>query len=287
MCRRWARLTRSAAALWESVELTLTLPDPSLLERIECFLEWLIPRAAAVEKLSILAERGEGAPTTAAPIGPLHHQLVWSNLVSALTLMGPTLRHLTIDWPDDLQLSAWVATLVALEVRWRGRLARVALDLVLFFAGCGLPAVNEMGVPLQRLGRLSCGKSRGSAVSRLPLLPPRGSSVPRAPPSSLPASSCCRCNRCSGATDRASLPCCRSLAASQPPASQSAPVWAAWRRSRCGCGTGAGIAAGKSRCRLRRHLSTPLLRCRSAVQQLLDFIAWRLPHRRCLALHLR
>jgi hypothetical protein len=116
VCRRWARLTRSAAALWESVELTLTLPDPSLLERIECFLEWLIPRAAAVEKLSILAERGEGAPAAAAPIGPLHHQLVWSNLVSALTLMGPTLRHLTIDWPDDLQLSAWVATLVALEV---------------------------------------------------------------------------------------------------------------------------------------------------------------------------
>lgn len=114
VCRRWAALTRAAAALWECVELSLTLPDAAILERIECFLAWLIPRAAAVEKLTIVAERGEAPPSPS--FGPLQLQLVWSNLVSALTLMGPTLRHLAIDWPDDLQLSAWMATLVALEV---------------------------------------------------------------------------------------------------------------------------------------------------------------------------
>ncbi|KAL4855756.1 Embryogenesis-associated protein B8 [Chlorella vulgaris] len=119
VCRRWAYVTRTAAALWETVELSLKLPDPGILERTECFLSWLIPRAAAVEKLGILATRESAASATAAgastAFGPLHLQLVWSNLVSALTLMGPTLRHVTIEWPDDLQLSTWVATLVALE----------------------------------------------------------------------------------------------------------------------------------------------------------------------------
>lgn len=49
---------------------------------------------------------------------PSAPQLVWSNLVSALTLLGPSLRHLVMEWPDELQLGAWVATLVALEVGW-------------------------------------------------------------------------------------------------------------------------------------------------------------------------
>lgn len=47
---------------------------------------------------------------------PCPPQLVWSNLVSALTLLGPTLKHLSMEWPDELQLGAWAATLVALEV---------------------------------------------------------------------------------------------------------------------------------------------------------------------------
>ena len=90
-----------------------------------------MPRAAAVQKLTIAAQRGEAAAGAAAlppaaSLGPMQLQLVWSNLVSALTLMGPTLRHLVIDWPDELHLTQWVATLVALEVGgcwvffWRG-----------------------------------------------------------------------------------------------------------------------------------------------------------------------
>ena len=131
MCRRWAAVSRSAASLWESVQLSLTLPDPRVLERTEGFLYWLMPRAAAVQKLTIAAQRGEAAAGAAAlppaaSLGPMQLQLVWSNLVSALTLMGPTLRHLVIDWPDELHLTQWVATLVALEVGgcwvffWRG-----------------------------------------------------------------------------------------------------------------------------------------------------------------------
>jgi hypothetical protein len=113
------------------VQLSLTLPDPRVLERTEGFLYWLMPRAAAVQKLTIAAQRGEAAAGAAAlppaaSLGPMQLQLVWSNLVSALTLMGPTLRHLVIDWPDELHLTQWVATLVALEVGgcwvffWRG-----------------------------------------------------------------------------------------------------------------------------------------------------------------------
>ncbi|PSC76048.1 volume-regulated anion channel subunit LRRC8A [Micractinium conductrix] len=124
VCRRWAGVTRTAAVLWESVELGLTLPNPHVLERTECFLAWLIPRARAVAKLTIAARRddaaaaaagGAGSPSGAASLGPLHLQLLWSNLVSALTLMGPSLRHLSIEWPDELQLGAWMATLAALE----------------------------------------------------------------------------------------------------------------------------------------------------------------------------
>ncbi len=65
----------------------------------EGFLAFLIPRAAAVHKLAIAAERGGSAAAAAAAAessssGPLPHltaahlSLVFSNLVSALTLMG-------------------------------------------------------------------------------------------------------------------------------------------------------------------------------------------------------
>lgn len=32
------------------------------------------------------------------------------------TPAGASLKHLSIDWPDDLQLSQWLGTLTALEV---------------------------------------------------------------------------------------------------------------------------------------------------------------------------
>ncbi len=78
--------------------------------------------------------------------------MVWSNLVSALTLLGPTLKQLAMEWPDELQLGAWVATMVALEVRpasclsWPG-----ACNL----PPCSLPPCNSprMVAKLQR-GRL-------------------------------------------------------------------------------------------------------------------------------------
>lgn len=120
VCRRWAAASRSAGSLWESVELSLTLPDPHILDRTEGFVAWLIPRARAVCKLTLTATRDEEAVAAmglagGSPLGPLVLQLVWSNLVSALTLLGPSLRHLVMEWPDELQLGAWVATLVALE----------------------------------------------------------------------------------------------------------------------------------------------------------------------------
>lgn len=110
------------------MELTLPLSDAHVLERTECFLAWLIPRAAAVHKLTIIAERGDAAsPPQPAGGGaqPQHSspqvlQMVWQNLVSALTLAGASLKSLTLEWPDDLQLSQWVGTLQALEVRGQG-----------------------------------------------------------------------------------------------------------------------------------------------------------------------
>ena len=98
VCRRLRAVCQSAAALWESVELQLSLSDTHALERTEGFLAFLIPRAAAVHKLAIAAERGGSAAAAAAAdagaSGPLPHltaahlSLVFSNLVSALTLMG-------------------------------------------------------------------------------------------------------------------------------------------------------------------------------------------------------
>ena len=103
MCRRLRAVCQSAASLWESVELQLSLSDPRALERTEGFLSFIIPRAAAVHKLAVAGERGGSAAAAAAAAeagasGPLPHlsaahlSLVFSNLVSALTLMGA--------WPE-------------------------------------------------------------------------------------------------------------------------------------------------------------------------------------------
>jgi hypothetical protein len=226
VCRRWAYVTRTAAALWETVELSLKLPDPGILERTECFLSWLIPRAAAVEKLGILATRESAAAAATAAgastaFGPLHLQLVWSNLVSALTLMGPTLRHVTIEWPDDLQLSAWVATLVALEVRCAALCCAVLhwAELCCAVLCCAVlrctATCNQVATPDAAAAAGRCQASRLITFHCLP--------VP-----------VCMCSMCCPPTADHPPTTVRSLAASQPPASPSGLGWAAWRHLRCG-----------------------------------------------------
>ena len=104
-------------------------------------------------------------------------QLLWSNLVSALTLMGPSLRHLSIEWPDELQLGAWMATLAALEV-----------------GGWGCAAVPPLRAPRRvEVCRRAVNKRqlvRLALPPRLPagcLLPPLVLTVPPPPsPASLP-----------------------------------------------------------------------------------------------------
>lgn len=94
VCRRLRAVCCAAAALWESVELRLPLAHPRGLERTEAFLAFLIPRAGAVHRLTIVAERTAGGAAEGGASGPpppgsaAHVSLVWSNLVSALTLIG-------------------------------------------------------------------------------------------------------------------------------------------------------------------------------------------------------
>ncbi|KAL4421246.1 hypothetical protein ABPG75_010537 [Micractinium tetrahymenae] len=188
VCRRWAAASRSTGSLWESVELSLALPDPHILDRTEGFVAWLIPRARAVNKLTLTATRDEEAVAAmglagGTPLGPL---LVWSNLVSALTLLGPTLNHLAMEWPDELQLGAWVATLVALEsasftaprvivrpglgslpsltdLRFRS----AAKPLTFHAAGAGSPGRHAGGAPLLPAHLVKL-KLEGCRLSELP-----------------------------------------------------------------------------------------------------------------------
>ena len=110
VCRRWAALVRSQPSLCRHTELGLSLNSPTCVERTEGFLAWLVPRAASVQQLTVITRRsGSGDAAGEA--------LVWNNVVAALALAGPNLLHLTLEWSGELVITAWAATLTALQAR--------------------------------------------------------------------------------------------------------------------------------------------------------------------------
>ncbi|GAB4813257.1 hypothetical protein N2152v2_000303, partial [Parachlorella kessleri] len=90
------------------VNVLLHLPQKQrAVQRVESFLAWLVPRAAAVQQLTIAERRGDV---------PLDDPVLWANCVAAITLLAPQLRSLTLEVPVQLVLSQWVGTLRQLQL---------------------------------------------------------------------------------------------------------------------------------------------------------------------------
>lgn len=70
---------------------------------MESFLHYLVPHAADIRSLSIAARRSPGP----APLSPL----VWSTTTAALAVVGPVLTSLSLEWPEELVVSAWAVPL--------------------------------------------------------------------------------------------------------------------------------------------------------------------------------
>lgn len=142
--------------------------------QVEGFLAWLIPRAASVQHLTITERRGDqlSDPVRCAPFAMLFWaaphwlpfrrclaatrgsrvpcclpiplslalslaQVLWGNCVSAITILGPQLRQLTLEWPVQLTLSQWMGALQQLQ------LASFASDHVVSWLS--LPGVPVLG----------------------------------------------------------------------------------------------------------------------------------------------
>jgi hypothetical protein len=99
--------------MWTTVRLGLSLSRDTALDRSESFVQWLIPRAPNVRSLTVVTRRADSA----AGEGLLRKtSLVQANIVSAITLVGPHLQELSVQWAGQLVISGWSATLSALRV---------------------------------------------------------------------------------------------------------------------------------------------------------------------------
>lgn len=101
--------------MWASLRLGLQLESPTVVERAESFVQWMIHRASIVNSVSIVARR---ADVLAAEAGASrsNEALAHANLIAALVIAGPSLRELSLDWTGSLVLSAWMASLTSLRV---------------------------------------------------------------------------------------------------------------------------------------------------------------------------
>ncbi len=111
MCKRWNEISKSRP-IWRQVAFELVPNSPSAYERTESFLSWLIPRASLVRHLTVVARQATGPSTAGVTTSD---PLVWSNIVSATTLLSPHLDQLYISWGEQLVLSHWAATLCTLQ----------------------------------------------------------------------------------------------------------------------------------------------------------------------------
>ncbi|EFN50760.1 hypothetical protein CHLNCDRAFT_142486 [Chlorella variabilis] len=104
VCRSWREATLSPS-LWTSVKFILPSDDDE--GTAEAFLSWLLPRASAVDSLTVDIQEAT-APTSDFVVG------VMSNLTAAMMAVRSSLRHLTLETPGCLVVGQWAAALQGL-----------------------------------------------------------------------------------------------------------------------------------------------------------------------------
>jgi Leucine-rich repeat (LRR) protein len=170
-CPRFSSLCRRGRPLWERVSFEFNPCSLDAVDKSESFLSWLLPRRSGISHVSITGRKTR-PPTTPleAPDNNRRPErnrepdpLVFNNIIASISLLAPTLEELKIEWPTQLILSQYMATLLRLKC------GSFTAPLVVVRPGLGsLTAFHDIRLKSQRSALQFRGSNNNSTSVLLP-----------------------------------------------------------------------------------------------------------------------